>query len=154
MCMCTKHCNVKGWLCYICAVCVRTKLCTCCLCYDRTVNVTIHDAILKSKWVPEYNKFQGRLSNWSFHPLPVHLFPEISITTVFLNGVKNLEITLYTNVYVSKEQYNKGTRSVFNKADFNQILIMYHMCCIEDSSIFFFIFYTTFVLRTATFSTC
>ena len=35
------------------------------------------------KRVPD-NKFQGPLSNFNFHLFPIHRFPEILITTVFL----------------------------------------------------------------------
>ena len=66
----------------------KTMTATCWWYEYKTMNATIQNATLKSKRVPEYNKFQGRWNNWSFHPLPVHSFPEISITAVFLNEVK------------------------------------------------------------------
>ena len=60
----------------------------CCLCEYRTVNAWYKRWILKHLNMYLSNKFQGRLSNYNFHLLPIHRFPEILITTVFWNEVK------------------------------------------------------------------
>ena len=56
--------------CYMCSFWVRIKLCGArvelrmCWWYEyKTMNATLQNAIVKSERVPEYNKFQGRLSN-------------------------------------------------------------------------------------------
>ena len=66
---------------------LKKVTCACCLCEYRTVNM-YKMSILKHPNMYLTNTFPGRLNNWNFPLVPIHPFPEISITKVFLNEVK------------------------------------------------------------------
>ena len=89
---------------YICASIVRVHNCEC---WYKMWTLKHPNVYLRKK-------FQSRISNWNFHPLPVHRFPEILITTVFLNDVKIRRHYPKPKYLYKQETTNKRTKNVLN----------------------------------------